>query len=188
MSQRNSVKISIIAAVAANGVIGAKGGMPWSLSTDLKRFRALTLHKPVIMGRKTFQSLNKPLPNRHNIVISRHSGGQEGLEWVDSLEAGISNGIQWCDRHACDEIFIIGGGQIYRDALALRGGYDVGRLYITHVLSEPDGDTNFPKIIESDWKAVLRTPVPAGEKDSDATLYVEYERVAPDEGVVHQGL
>ena len=163
--------VSIIVAIAENGVIGAKGGMPWRLSTDLKRFKRDTMGKPVIMGRKTFESIGKPLPGRHNIVVTRDANwNAEGVSVAHSLEEAL----KVAESNAGDpdtEICIIGGGQLYGEAI---GRAD--RLYVTHVMTEPEGDTYFPEIDQSEWKPVSREAFPAGEKDSADTLYVVYER------------
>ena len=157
--------------VCENGVIGAKGGMPWRLSTDLKRFKRDTMGKPVIMGRKTFESIGKPLPGRHNIVVTRDANwNAEGVSVTHSLEEAL----KVAESNAGDpdtEICIIGGGQLYGEAI---GRAD--RLYVTHVMAEPEGDTYFPEIDQSEWKPVSREAFPAGEKDSADTLYVVYER------------
>ena len=162
--------ISMIAAVAANRVIGADGGMPWRLSTDMKRFRALTMGHPVVMGRKTFESLPKPLAGRSNIVVSRQADYfREGALVVTTMSEAL-------DRAAAseggDEIFVIGGGAIYDLAMDR-----ADRLYITHVVSAPEGDTVFPMIDSAVWRCVSEEAVPAGPKDSFATQYSIYERI-----------
>lgn len=158
------MSIALVVAMAENGVIGREGGLPWRLSTDLKRFKALTMGKPVIMGRKTWESLGRPLPGRRNIVITRNAGYTAGgAEVASSLQAALAL--------ASDEANIIGGGEIYRQAMEM-----ADRLHVTHVLAEIDGDTYFPPIEPESWKPVFEEEVPAGEKDVYATLYVVYER------------
>lgn len=168
------MEIVIHAAVAQNGVIGADGGLPWRLSTDLKRFKAGTMGRPVVMGRKTWESFPKrPLPGRQNIVISRDASFRaEGADVVPSLEDALALARA---RARCmpgvDEICVIGGGQIYAQAIGL-----ADRLCITHVAAEPEGDTRFPPIDSRSWVPTSTEEVPAGEKDSHATRYTVYEK------------
>src|SRR6185369_7765645 len=143
------MRVAIVAAVAENGVIGRDNGLPWRLSTDMKRFKALTMGKPIVMGRKTWESFpRRPLPGRLNIVVSRDPDYRaEGAETVTSLRDAL---ILAETRSRCvagaDEICIVGGGEIYRQAIGL-----ADRLYITHVLASPDGDTRFPAIDRDLW-------------------------------------
>lgn len=169
MSKR--IPIALVAAVAQNGVIGMDGGMPWRLSSDLKRFKRDTMGKPVIMGRRTFQSIGKPLPGRLNLVVSRSGFSADGIETFDTLEAAIDRAAEWARQNDAEEICIIGGGQIYRESVG-----QADRLYITHVLAEPKGDTHFPEIEQSEWRPVSRESVPKGDKDEAETLYAIYER------------
>ena len=168
--------IAIYVAIAENGVIGSKGGLPWRLSTDLKRFKAGTIGKPIVMGRKTWESFPKrPLPGRLNIVVTRDKTYRaEGAETVSSLDDAISFAKT---RARCmagaDEICVIGGGEIYRQALPL-----ADRLHVTHVLASVDGDTVFPTIDPAVWRLASSEDVPPGEKDSHATRYAVYERRA----------
>jgi dihydrofolate reductase len=166
-------RVALIAAVADNGVIGAGGAMPWRLSTDMKRFRQLTMGKPVIMGRKTFASLGKPLAGRTNIVITRRVGfAAEGATVMPSLAAALAAAGDVAAADGAGEVMVIGGGEIY--ALAMP---QAARLYVTHVHARPEGDTYFPAIDPAAWRAVTREDVPAGEKDSAPTTFVTYERV-----------
>ena len=169
MSKR--IPIALVAAVAQNGVIGMDGGMPWRLSSDLKRFKRDTMGKPVIMGRRTFQSIGKPLPGRLNLVVSRSGFEADGVETFATLAAAIDRASEWAQENGAEEICIIGGGQIYRESVD-----KADRLYITHVLAEPEGDTHFPEIEQSKWRPVSRESVPKGDKDEAETLYVIYER------------
>lgn len=165
--------IVLVVAIAQNGVIGAGDGLPWRLSSDLRRFRAVTMGKPVIMGRKTWDTIGKPLPGRANIVISRDAGfTAEGAEVVRSLEEALELAEERArELDGAGEICVIGGGQIYARALPL-----ADRLYVTHVLASPPGDTFFPPIDENEWQPVSREEVPAGERDSAPMLFVTYER------------
>ncbi|MEC9344245.1 MAG: dihydrofolate reductase [Pseudomonadota bacterium] len=167
------MEIALVVAVAQNGVIGREGGLPWRLPSDLARFRAVTMGKPVIMGRKTWESIGKPLAGRSNIVISRDgSFGGDGIVPAGSLEAALVLARR-CeiapDRRA--EICVIGGGQVYAEALPI-----ADRLYVTHVLAQPDGDTLFPEIEAGEWTPVAREAVAAGERDSAGMIFVTYER------------
>jgi len=142
--------LSLIAAVAANGVIGSDNALPWRLPEDLKRFKALTLGHPVIMGRKTFESIGRPLPGRRNIVVSRNAAfAAAGCETAASLEAAIA-AIAACAGTA-DEIFVIGGAQIYAEALPL-----ARRLYLTEIRAEFPGDAHFPAFDRGAWRETAR--------------------------------
>lgn len=166
--------VSIHVAIAENGVIGREGGLPWRLSTDLKRFKADTLGKPIVMGRKTWDSFPKrPLPDRLNIIVSRDAALRaDGAEVTHSLEDALALArIRGRCMAGVDEICVIGGAQIYAQALPL-----ADRLHVTHVLAAIDGDAYFPAIDPQAWNAVSSLDVPAGEKDSHPTRHVVYER------------
>ncbi len=168
------VPLAIVVAVARNGVIGRDGDMPWKLSTDLKRFKAMTLGKPMIVGRKTLDSFGgKPLPGRPHVVvtrdISRHIGG---AQLAGSVEAAVNTAQEIAAETGADEIGIIGGGEIYRQSIDL-----VDRLYVTHVETDiADGDTFFPDIDPKIFEKVSEEAVPAGEKDNYATRFAIYHR------------
>jgi dihydrofolate reductase len=149
--------ISFVVAVSRNGVIGDGGGLPWHISTDLKRFKEITMGKPVVMGRKTWDSLPKrPLPGRRNIVITRQQGYQApGAEVVRSAEEAVA----LCAAEA--EIAVIGGGEIYRLFWPL-----VDRLYLTEVDLDVAGDTHFPEVRPEEWQEISREIHPRGPKDS----------------------
>ncbi len=137
--------INIIVAVAENGVIGCHNRLIWHISEDLKRFKALTTGHPIIMGRKTYDSIGRPLPGRQNIVISRNPELKiEGCDVVGSLSEAI-------EIAQGEEKFVIGGGEIYRQALPL-----CDRLYLTKVEQSPEGDTFFPEIDSSEWRECAR--------------------------------
>jgi dihydrofolate reductase len=159
--------VSMIAAVAENGVIGSDGGMPWRLSTDMQRFKALTMGKPILMGRRTWQSFPKrPLPGRVNIVVTRDATfAEEGAIVVHSVEEGIRRAGD------ADELCVIGGGQIYAQMMDR-----ADRLDITHVLATLKGDTLFPDIDPSIWRLASEERVAAGERDDHETLFAVYER------------
>jgi dihydrofolate reductase len=139
-------QIAIVAAVAENGVIGSNNGLPWRLRDDMRHFKALTIEHAVIMGRKTWESLGRPLPQRRNIVITRQTNfGAPGAEVVHSLAEALS-------RCAGDtKVFVIGGAQIYAEALPI-----ANTLYITDVRCAPQGDASFPVIDHSQWRQTRR--------------------------------
>ncbi|OJF92016.1 dihydrofolate reductase [Pararhizobium antarcticum] len=171
----SAMSTSIIVAVSANGVIGRDGGLPWHLPSDLKHFKALTLGKPVIMGRKTFASIGRPLPGRPNIVISRKADFKaNGVIVVASLEAALQTGREQAAMLGVNDICIIGGGEIYRQAMDFA---DV--LHITKVAVEVDGDTTFPVIDASIFEEIANAVLPQGEKDSHAMQSVTYRRKNP---------
>lgn len=135
--------ISLIVAAADNDVIGRAGELPWRLADDLKHFRRITMGKPIIMGRRTFESIGRPLPGRHNIVITRREKYMAaGCTVVASAEAAIAAAGE------ADELLVIGGAEIYRLFLPL-----AGRIYMTRVHAEPAGDVRLPSIDWSAWSA-----------------------------------
>jgi dihydrofolate reductase len=165
------VTISIIVAAAENDVIGREGRMPWRVPSDLKTFRRLTLGKPVIMGRKTFQSLGKPLDGRLNIVISRDpSFKAAGATVVQSLAAAIELAKPGA---GAGEIMIIGGAEIYRAALPV-----ADRIYLTRIHARPEGDTTFALPNDETWQQVSSTPLPRGDNDDYACSMLVFERAA----------
>ena len=138
--------ISIIAAVGKNNVIGVNNELPWKLSADLKRFRQITSGKPVVMGRKTFESIGKPLPNRMNIIITRDKNYTiDGCVAVHSAEGALNA------AKGSKEIMIIGGGQIFREFLP-----KAKRMYLTVIEKEFGGDAYFPEYAKNEWKEVSR--------------------------------
>ena len=163
------MRVTLVVAGAENGVIGRDGGMPWRLSTDMKRFKARTMGKPVVMGRKTWESFPKrPLPGRHNIIVTRDPAyAAEGASVVASLDAALA----LARTEGAEEACVIGGGEIYAAALPL-----ADRLDVTHILAKIDGDTRFPAIDPAIWRVVSGEDVPAGEKDSHPTRHVVYAR------------
>ena len=166
--------VAIHVAIAQNGVIGREGDLPWRLSSDLKRFKADTMGKPIIMGRRTWESFPKrPLPGRLNIVVTRdETFAAEGGEVAHSLDDAISLATERASSMPeADEICVIGGGEIYARALPM-----ADELHITHVLAEPDGDTYFPAIEPAVWEPVSSEDVPAGERDSHRTRHTVYVR------------
>jgi len=158
--------ISIIVAASTNNVIGANGGLPWKISDDLKRFKALTMGKPIIMGRLTWESIGRPLPGRQNIVITRQAGfSADGCDVVASPAAALAIAGD------ASEVMIIGGSQIYDLFLP-----KAGRLHMTRVQTEIDGDAFFPEISESDWELVSSEAHEASDKNEFAFDFRTYER------------
>jgi dihydrofolate reductase len=152
--------------VARNGAIGAGGGLPWRLSSDLKRFKALTMGKPLLMGRKTFDSVGRPLPGRRVIVVTRDAGWlRPEVEVAHSLAAALALAA------GAGEIMIGGGGEIYAQALPL-----ASRLYLTEVDLAPEADVRFPDIDHAFWREVRREAGVRGPKDEAGFAFVEYER------------
>jgi dihydrofolate reductase len=165
-------EIVLHVAVARNGVIGRAGGLPWRLSTDLRRLKALTTGKPIIMGRKTWDGLGRPLPNRFNIVITRYPDfAAPGAAVVTSLDEALELARGRARADGTDQICVIGGGEIFRMALPL-----ADRLYLTEVLADIDGDTHFPPVDRAVWRETASEDVPAGEKDSHPTRHSVHVR------------
>lgn len=141
------MKIALVAAVARNRVIGADGDLAWRIADDLKWFKKITLGKPIIMGRKTYRSIGRPLPGRDNIVITRAADFVvEGVLSARSIPAALEVARDCAERRDVDEICVIGGGQIYEQMLAA-----ADRIYLTRVAAEIDGDTLFPEIDSALW-------------------------------------
>lgn len=154
--------VTLIAAVALNRVIGRGGDMPWRLPTDMKGFKAATLGKPVVMGRRTLEAIGKPLAGRDNIVVTRRpSLPYEGVTLAASLEEALAHAGRRAGELGLDEVIVAGGGEIYSQAMP---GAD--RLLITRVLAEPEGDAFFPEIDESRWRLVEDVPVATGPRDT----------------------
>jgi len=158
--------ISIIVAASTNSVIGAAGDLPWRLSDDLKRFKAITMGKPIVMGRKTWDSIGHPLPGRQNIVISRQADFvAEGCEVVASTDEAIAA------TGGADEVMVIGGSQVYSLFLPA-----AERLYLTRVHAEVAGDTFFPDIDESEWRLVDDESHSADDRNAFDFSFRTYER------------
>jgi dihydrofolate reductase len=168
-----SIELVLLAAVADNGVIGQGGGMPWRLPADLRRFRELTRGKPVLMGRKTFDSIGKPLAGRTTVVVSRDpSLAIAGALVVPSLQCALEVAHGDALRRSVGEIMIAGGADLYAQAMPF-----AHRLEITHVHARPDGDTIFPAIDPAVWHEVGRSAPPAQAADP-AFDWVTYARGA----------
>ncbi|MDX2257699.1 MAG: dihydrofolate reductase [Hyphomicrobiaceae bacterium] len=163
----------LVVAAGENGVIGRDGTLPWRMSSDLKLFRRLTLGKPILMGRRTWQALPKrPLDGRTNIVVSRDPAFEApGALVATSIEAGLALARDAAVRTGASEIAVIGGAEIYRVCLP-----HTDRIYLTVVHAEPEGDATFPPLSASLWRVVGREPLPRTDKDDHAATLTTLER------------
>ena len=169
----SSVSLALIAAVADNRVIGCDNRLPWHLPADLRQFKALTLGKPIIMGRKTWDSLGRPLPGRLNIVVSRQQGLQlAGAEVFDTLHAALQRAEQWAQAQGVTELMLIGGGELYAQALPF-----AQQLYLTRVHTSPDGDAFFPEFSAHTWQRISATAHDA-TPETPAHTYEHWLRTA----------
>lgn len=160
--------ISLVVAAADNNVIGHRGTMPWHVSGDLKNFKAITTGKPIVMGRKTFESIGRPLPGRQNIVVTRNADWMaEGVDVAATLDAAIALAGNLA------EIMIIGGGEIYAQALPL-----ASRIYLTRIHASPEGDTSFPALADQDWVQTDAQELPQGPKDTAMATFLVFDRKA----------
>jgi len=161
--QRNHC--SLIVAIAENGVIGFENKLPWHLPADLLYFKKLTLNKTVIMGRRTYESIGKPLPNRKNVIVTRQKNFMvQGCEVVHSLEDAL-------EKYKNDEVMIIGGASLYKESLPY-----VNRMYLTFVKANVKGDTYFPEFDSKDWQEISRQDHEPDVKNPYAYSFVVYER------------
>ncbi len=166
------MKIVLVAAIGENNVIGREGQLPWRLKSDLQHFRKVTLNRPVIMGRKTYESIGKPLKDRTNIVLTKDLGLiVPGGVLATSLEAALGFARQDAEKRGVDEIMIIGGSDVFA-AMMPRAA----RLEITHVHASPEGDVRFPWIDPSVWRQVSRDEVKAGPADDADFAVAVYVR------------
>ncbi|MFG1298332.1 dihydrofolate reductase [Xanthobacter sp. V3C-3] len=167
--------LALVVAVSENGVIGSGGGLPWRLPSDLKRFRALTWGKPLLMGRRTFESIGRPLPGRTSVVISSDPAFAvpEGVRTATSLAAGLAEADAAADAMGADEIMVIGGEQVFRETLPL-----AGLLHLTQVHAAPEGDVHFPPLDPSAWREDAREGPLRGETDEAAFTYITLRRIA----------
>ena len=158
----------MVAAVANNRAIGLRGAMPWRLPDELRHFKRITLGKPVLMGRKTFEAIGRPLPGRQNIVVSRDPAYRaKGADSADSL----ANALALADP---GEVMVIGGGELYRQAMPI-----AGRLFLTVVDCEPEADTWFPRWSEAEWQRVGSVPHAADDRHAWPFTMQEWLRLAP---------
>ena len=168
------MRISLIVALTENRVIGLDGDMPWHLSEDLKYFKRVTMGAPIIMGRKTFESVGRALPGRTNIIITRNIDYfAEGIEVAHDLESAIKKASSVAGSQGKEEVFVIGGAQIYALALA-----QAERLYVTEIHQTCPGDAYFPEIQASDWREIKRDARGPETLDCPAYSFVVLDRVA----------
>ena len=161
-------RLSVIAAVARNGTIGRDGQLPWHLSSDLRRFKRLTMGKTIIMGRRTFESIGRLLPGRETVVLTR----QADWTFPGSNVAGSLEDALLTDYPPHEEVFVIGGAELYRTAIPV-----ADRLYLTRVEATVEGDTQFPDWNQAAWKLVESEFVPADEKNDFDSTFEIYDRI-----------
>jgi dihydrofolate reductase len=166
------IRLAVIVAAAENGVIGRDNALPWHLPGDLRYFKRVTMGKPIVMGRKTFESIGRPLPGRTNIVISRQGGyGAEGVRVVSSLDEALALAEDIALVDGVEELIVIGGAEIYAAALPR-----AQRIYLTRVHAEVEGDAHLPDIDWSAWREISREDHDATPPDSHAYSFVIYAR------------
>lgn len=164
--------VTLIAAIAENGIIGSAGELPWRVRADMRHFRSATMGKPVIMGRKTFSSLGRPLDGRWLIVVTRNKDfDADNVDVAHDLTEAMRLAEIRAREHGADEICVAGGGEIYGAAMAR-----ADRLSITHVQASPEGDTHFPAIEPEEWQEVARQPLERSEGDTADAIHVDYRR------------
>jgi dihydrofolate reductase len=172
---RQSVKVVLVAAVAENGVIGRDNKLPWHIRSDLQHFKRLTVGRPVIMGRKTFESIGKPLKDRTNIVITRDPNyAAEGVLVAPSLPAAMDLARRDALARGADSIAVIGGSGVFAESLGI-----ADRLEITLVHASPQGDTLFPPIDSKIWRETKRVRQEAAPADDADISFITYERIRP---------
>jgi len=168
-----SVRIALIAAVAKNGVIGRDGGIPWRLPSDMRFFKATTMGKPIVMGRKQYETVGRALPGRSNIVISRQKGYQpDGVIVIDDFDAALDHARAIAAADGASEVMVIGGGEIYAKALPV-----ADRLYLSHVDLAPEGEVFFPEVDYSQWRVIETPEVVRSDKDEAGYTIRVWERV-----------
>ncbi len=161
------MRLSLVAAMDRNRLIGADDRLPWRLPADLAHFKRLTLGKPVLMGRRTFESIGRPLPERHNIVVTRDPGFRaDGCTVVHSIEAGLAAAA------AASEVMVIGGASVYAQCLAR-----AGRMYLTRIDAEFEGDTFFPAWNPSEWREVESRAFEPDERNAYPYRFEVLERL-----------
>jgi len=166
------IKLALVVAAAENDVIGRSGTLPWRIPSDLRLFRRLTMGKPVIMGRKTFESIGRPLDGRDNIVMTRDPAFRAaGVIVRPTLAAAVAEARALAAAKGADEIMVIGGAEVFREALP-----QAQRIYLTRVHGAPEGDTFLPPIAEEEWHEMSREPLPRGDSDEFACTLIVLER------------
>lgn len=167
-----SLPLVIVAALADNRVIGRDNRLIWRLKSDLRRFREITMGRPLVMGRKTFESIGRPLPGRHSVVVTRDPGWRhEGVSVAASLAEALALGQELAERHGADSVVIGGGAEIYRQALP-----EAETMRLTYVHASPEGDAFFPEFDGSAWRETARLRHPAGPDDEHPFTFVDLKR------------
>jgi len=167
------IALVLVAAVADNGVIGRDGALPWRLNSDLAHFRALTMGHPLLMGRKTYESIGQPLPGRTSIVVTRDDAfAAPGIIAAATLDAGLEAARGDALRRGADAIMVIGGAEIYAQTMPR-----ASRLEITRVHANPLGDTHFPAIDPAVWREVARREGGVGPQDEAPVTFLRFERL-----------
>lgn len=162
----------MVAAVARNGVIGRANGLPWHMRSDLKHFRAATMGKPLLMGRKTYESIGRPLPGRETVIVTRDPAFRPaGTHQATSLAVGLEKAEGLADKLGADALIIAGGGALYAEAMPL-----ADRLIVTELDLSPAGDAFFPAIDPTEWQVVSRQSFERQEGDDAPYAVVTYER------------
>lgn len=168
----SAVPVILVVAVAQNGVIGASGTLPWRLKADLRRFREITMGKPIIMGRKTFESIGRALDGRDNIVVTRRKReAPHDVLIASTVEAALELAAARARARGASDVCVIGGGEIYAATMPI-----ADRLHVTHIAAAPEGDVLFPPIAPAEWEEISREKLPASEGDTVAGVYAVYRR------------
>ncbi|MEZ0170066.1 dihydrofolate reductase [Microvirga sp. TS319] len=167
-----TIPLILVVAVAENGAIGRDNQLLWRLRTDLKRFRELTMGKPMIMGRKTYQSIGKPLPGRETIVLTRDDGfSASGVHVAHSWDEAVAKGEGIAGRMGADAVAVVGGAEIYRIALP-----HVETIYLTEVATAPEGDAFFPPVDRTRFREVARISHPKSPDDEHPFTFIDFQR------------
>lgn len=175
--------VAMIAAVAKNNVIGRDGGIPWRIPSDMAFFKRTTMGKPIVMGRKQYESVGRPLPGRTNIVVTRQEGYQpDGVIVIGSLAAAVERAKTVADAGGANEAMIIGGGEIYAQGMAL-----ADKLYISHVDLLAEGEVRFPEIDPALWEAVAEPPVTPDPRDEAIYRIAIYARRSQGPPLIRTG-
>ena len=164
------MRLSIVAAVAENGVIGRGGRLPWHLSDDLKRFQRLTMGHTIVMGRRTWESIGRALPGRRSIVVSRQAGYHVEANAVE-VAAGLHDALRIGEAAGDDEVFIVGGAELYCEALR-----HADRVYLTRIHAEVNGDTKFPAVDWNNWQLISSERHAADARNEFPFTFEIYER------------
>lgn len=169
----SALPLVLVVAVAENGVIGNKGQLPWHIPGDLKHFKSVTMGKPIVMGRKTYESIGKPLPGRANIVLTRdRHWSADGIRIAASLEDALRIGAEEAKKAGAEEIAVIGGSALFAETLPI-----AAKIELTEVHASPEGDTFFPPYNKKDYRETRRAPRQQGERDDHPYSVVTLERI-----------